>query len=238
MLALSAPGLVEAVEAADGAAHAQGHVHGGQRGHCTQGIAADVAHDGALVLVQGVEQAPVGAAGAHDGGTGGDDVLQSLAGMYRAPQLGGHQVLGELALQGEHVLAQHVQADFPAVVLQEGIQLLHHGQFVHRSSEVQDLLLGQRPHHAQLEHRMAVSKDLLYVLVGGAGGEDAQGTVAAILQAVQWAGLGVLGQLPGALLHHRMAADGVAGHHDILGDVLLIGADGGLHTVAGLHQGL
>ena len=40
------------------------------------------------------------------------------------------------------------------------------------------------------------------------------------------------------VLHHRVAADGVAGHHHVLADVLLIGLHGGLHPVGGLHQGL
>ena len=46
------------------------------------------------------------------------------------------------------------------------------------------------------------------------------------------------GDLPQALLHHGMAGLGVAGHHDVLGPVFLVGLLGGLHPLAGLHDAL
>ena len=51
-------------------------------------------------------------------------------------------------------------------------------------------------------------------------------------------GLRPLGQLPGALLHHRVAALGVAWHHHILGDVLLIGDHFPLRPLRRVHDGL
>ena len=178
----------------------------------------------------------MGAAGAHDRGTGRNGVLQGLAGMYGATQLGGHQVLGELTLQRQHILAPNLQAQLAAVVLDDGVQLLHDHQLVHLAGKVQNQLHRQGVDHAQLEHRHAVSKDLLHILIGGGRGEHAHGG-AAHLHPVKVAGLGKLGELAGALLHHRVTADGVARHHHVLGDVLLIGL---LHLGAlpQLHQGL
>ena len=91
--------------------------------------------------------------------------------------------------------------------------------------------------HPQLEDRGFLPKDLLHILVGGAGGDDAQLGVPH-LNPVQIAGLGVLGQAAHPVLHHRVAADGIARHHYILGDVLLIGTLRPLGPGAGLHDGL
>ena len=237
-LSLSAAGLVEAVEAGDGGAHADGGVDGAEGRHGPQGVAADVPQDRQLVLRQGVEQSPVGAAGAHHRRPGGDGLLQLGSHGGGLTQLGRHQILVELVNGGEHVLACGGQAQGAAVGLNEAVQLLHHRQGVHRGGEVQDQLLRQGPDHAQLQHRISVHADLLHVLVGGGGGDDAQLVVSALLHPVHRGGLRPLHQAAGALLHHRVAALGVAGHHDVLGPVLLVGLLGNVRPLPGVHHGL
>ena len=236
-LTLLAQSLVKAVGGGDGRAHAQCHVHGGQRSHRAQRVAADIAQHGALVLAQGVEQAAVGAAGAHDRGAGRNDVLQSLAGMYFTAQTLGHQILRELAQNGQHVLAGHLQTHGPAGVFHDGVQFLNNHKLLDLGGKVADELLGQGMDHAQLEHGYAVPEHFLYILVGGGGGDDAH-VSAAHLHPVQGGGLSVLGKFCHTLLHEGVAADGVAGHHDVLGDVLLIGLGGDFLTGSGLHHGL
>ena len=123
------------------------------------------------------------------------------------------------------------------MVFDDGVQLLHHHQLVHFGGKVPDELHGQGVGHAQLQHGDGVAEDLLHILIGGGGGDDAH-LGAAHLYPVDGGGLRPLLQLAGALLHKGVAADGVARHHDILGDVLLIGDAGPLHAVMRLHQGL
>ena len=149
-LALFRQGLVEAVDRADGGPHTFAGLNGIQRLVGGQGVAADVAQHRDLVLGQGVEQAAVGTSGAQHGGTAGDVLPQAHPGLAGLAQLFGHETLGELALQRQHVLAQHVQTQGPAVVLDHGVQLLQDQDLVHLGGKVQDLLLGQGVHEAQL----------------------------------------------------------------------------------------
>ena len=100
--ALAAAGLVEAVEAGDGRAHADGGVDGGQGRHRAQGVAADVAQHRQLVLCQGVEETAVGTAGAHDRGPGGNGLLQLHAlSVWGMPSCSATSVLAQLVNAGE-----------------------------------------------------------------------------------------------------------------------------------------
>ena len=92
----TAAGLVEAVEAGDRGTHADGGVDGSQRRYRAQGVAADIAQDRKLVLGQGIEETTVGAAGAHDRGTGRNALLESGTLLIGNPQLLRHSVLIEL----------------------------------------------------------------------------------------------------------------------------------------------
>ena len=123
------------------------------------------------------------------------------------------------------------------MVFDDGVQLLHHHQLVHFGGKVPDELHGQGVGHAQLQHGDGVAEDLLHILIGGGGGDDAH-LGAAHLYAIDGGGLRPLLQLAGALLQKGVAADGVARHHDIFGEVLLIGDAGPLFPHSQLHQGL
>ena len=157
--------------------------------------------------------------------------------MYGPAQPGGHQVLGELPLHRQYILAGHLQALGAAVLLNDGVQLLYHHQLVHLGGEVPDQPDGQGVGHTQLQHGHAVPKDLLDILVAGGGGNDAQAGTAH-LHPIDGSSLRPLPQPAGALLHCGVAADGVARHHHIFGDVLLIGDGLPLLPVGQLHQRL
>ena len=62
--------------------------------------------------------------------------------------------------------------------------------------------------------------------------------VGAVFHPVDFGGLGPGNKVGGPLLHHRMAALGVAGHHNIFGAVLLVGFGGGFGPVRRLHNAL
>ena len=129
--ALLAQGLVEAVDRADGSAHAEGHLDGAQGLDRTQGVAADVAQHRDLVLLKGVEQASVGTSRAHDRRSRGNGFLKAAALRNRLAESLCHQVLGELALDGKQVLAGHFDAELLHKVLDDGIQLFHHYELLH-----------------------------------------------------------------------------------------------------------
>ena len=231
-----AQGLVEAVGGPDGGPHAQAHLNGVERGARRQGIAADVPQHRHLVLGQGVEDAPVGTSGAHDGGTDGDGLVHLDKGPLLSLQDLGQQGLGVLPDEGEIVLPGDLQAHGPAVVLDDGLQLLHHHQLIDLGGEVPDQFFRQGVGHAQLQDAAALPHDLLHVLVGGGVGNDAQPGVPH-LHPVQGGGLGVGLQLLRPGLHDGVPGPGVVRDHDVFGDVLLIGLPGD-GPLPGLHHGL
>ena len=237
LLGLGATDLVEAVDARHRRAHAQHRVNGVEGLGHAQGVAADVTDDGGLVLGQGVEQASVRTARAHDGRTDGDGFVSGNTLGHLHAEHAADEVLGELALHGEEILAVHGKTQSLAVVLNDGIQLLDDHQTVHLGGEVQNQLFGQGIDHTQLEDGSLVSKDLLDVAVAGARADDTDlGTPH--LHAVDGGGLGVLDQGAGTSLHHGMAADGVGGSHDVLLRSLDIGLDGDILSVLYVQQAL
>ncbi len=124
------------------------------------------------------------------------------------------------------------------MVFNKWVELFHYDQLFHRRGEIQDLLFGQRPDHAQLQDRVAVPKDFLHILVAGGGGDDADGVIRPFLGAVEGRLFGEGDQLARAFLDDGVALDGVARHHNVLGDVLFIGLEGGHHPLPRFHQGL
>ena len=228
--------LGEAVGHADGCAHANGGVHGKQRHHGAQSVAADIAGDGELQLVEHGEQSAMGAAGAHDRRTAGQSLIygDSCVG-FEAHGL--HDPgLGKLAQHAGQVLAavRH-DAQHAHVIFDNGIQFFYYIEFFYGGGEILYELGGHGPCHAELQHA-CLRKNFLYILVAGAGADDAGGV--ALFDAVDAALFGVLDELLCALFNDHMAADGVAGAHDVLADVLGVLLEGYLHAVAQFHDGL
>ena len=124
------------------------------------------------------------------------------------------------------------------MLLDEAVQLLNDDELFNRCRKIANLLHRHRPCHAQLEHRVLVAADLLDILVAGRRGDDAHRLVRAVLDAVDLSGLRPCGQVGGALLNDRVAAFGVARHHNVLGAVLLIGLDRGLRALTRLYHTL
>ena len=117
-------GLVPSMEGGNGSTHADAGVNHAQGGGSAQGVAADVPADGDLQPLQGVEQSPVGAAGAEHRRTGRDGHIQAGGGVFFSQNHLANQPLGIFALQGEGILADHIHPDGLAVFFQEGVQLL------------------------------------------------------------------------------------------------------------------
>ena len=121
--------------------------------------------------------------------------------------------------------------------LDEAIQLFHDHQGLYGSGKITDLLLRQRPDHTQLHHRVLVTADLFHILIRGGRSDDTHGAVSTLFNAVDFAGLSPLHQLPGTLFHNGMAQLGIAGHHDVLLGILFVGL-GDLNALTGLHHTL
>ena len=109
------------------------------------------------------------------------------------------------------------------MLLDDGIQLLQDDELIDLGGEVEDLLLRQGVDHTELEDGRLGAEDLAGVLIAGGGGDDAEGAVRAQLDAVEVGLLGEGGQGLHAGLDDGVAGPGVAGDHDVLGDVLDIG---------------
>ena len=236
--ALLTQGFVEAMDGTDGSAHAFAGLNGVKGFIGRQGVAADVAQNGDFVLGQGVEQASVGTSGAEHRGTAGNGLVQRDPWLLHVLELLRHHALGELPHQGHLILADDLQAKGAAVVLDDGVQFFQDDDLIHLGGKVQDLLPGQGIHQAQLQDGGFLPKDLSGVLVAGGGGDDAQGDVLSHLLPVQIGGLREGDKLPGPLLHDGVAGTGVAGDHDVLGNVLHIGTGRGLLPLSGLHDAL
>ena len=170
--AFAAADLIEAVQRADGSAHAEGHFNGAQRRDGTQGITADIAQDSALVLLQCIEEAPVGTAGAHDGRTGRNGVLDGIGAFLLLPEGFRDQVLGEFVDQRQDLLAGDRDAQSADMVLDDGVQFFHDIQFVHFGREIPDQVHRKRIGHTQLQDADSITKDFFNILIGGGGGND------------------------------------------------------------------
>ncbi len=171
------PARTKAVQTGAGGPHRDVQVHGVQGRHDAQGVAADVAVNHALIFRQGVEHAPMGTSGAHNGGTAGNFVFQRDGLLLRPTETAGNDPLGQLVDHGQDVFAADLHADLPAVVLNDGLQLLHHQDLVHLGGKVLDLLHRHRPGQAQLQHAGFVAKDLADILIAGGRGDDADGVL-------------------------------------------------------------
>ena len=260
VFALLAERLVESVDRTDRRAHTERGLNGGQRRDGSQRIAANVAQYRAFVLFERVEQAPVRTARAHHRRTRRNRIVQRLAAVDFHPQFPGNQILRKLPFHGEAVtvliaraalpirqvifLACHHQAQFPAVILNNGVQFFHDYKAVHTVGKVQNPLDRQGVDHAQFQHAGPVAENFFYILVTGRRCNNAKGNFAvrrglrALLNPVQVRGFGERDQLARPLFHNRVAADRVSGHHDIFCDVLLIGPRRGRDPFRRLHNGL
>ena len=179
----------------------------------------------------------MGAAGAEHRGPDGQGPVQLVALGQGAAEGSPDPVLGELAQEAQLIFAQiHPDAQVSKVGLDDGVQLLHHGQLLHLTGEVLDDLLRQGVHQAQLQHA-DLRQGFLHVLVADAGGDDAPGGVAH-LHPVEGTVLAVFPELLGPCLHHHVLGDGVAGGHDVLAGVLHVLPKGRFLPVVELHQAL
>ena len=175
VLSLRASCLVEAVKCRDRSSHADSCVNCEQRSCGAKGVAADVAGNCDLVLAQAVEQASVGTSRTHYRRSYRDIVLQSDKVVLLAKELLSDNRLGELADVAEDLLALNVvHADIAAVLLDDAVKLLDNVDLVVLCGKVLDQLHRERIHHAQLQDRSLVAESLLYILVSGAVGDNAE----------------------------------------------------------------
>ena len=102
------------------------------------------------------------------------------------------------------------------MLLYDGLKLLYHHQTLHPGGKIQDQLFRQRPYHTQLQYMNAVTKHFLYILIGGAGGDDAKIIAISGLVSVDGSSLRIFGQIFHALLYNGMPPDGIGRRHGIL----------------------
>ena len=164
----------------------------------------------------------MGASGAHHRGTGRNRIgkFRPLLRFFAEGLC--HHVLGELVNSRQDIAAGDLQPHGPHLLFDDVIQFLHHHKFLHLGGKVLDELFRQGICHAQFQDAGAVAENLLDVLVGGGGGDDAE-FCAAHLHAVEGGRLRVLPQLFRALLHDGVALFRIPGHHDVFRDVLFVG---------------
>ena len=123
------------------------------------------------------------------------------------------------------------------MALDDAVQLLDDIELVYLGGKVPDDFGGKRIDKSELEHGNAVAEHLLDILIAGAGADNAL-FASAVFHAVKRRGFAVLRKLFGALLHKRMAANGVGRRHDIFLRVLFIGRQRVLLSVTQLHSAL
>ena len=236
-LAGLAADLVEAVHARDRCAHTKHRIHGVERLCHAEGVATDVTDDGDLVFRQGVEETSVGASCTHNGGTDGDLLVGGDTLAHVQTKHAADEVLGELALHGEEVLAVHRKTEGAAMVLDDGIQLFDDHEAVNASGKFLDQGLGQGVDHTQLEDGCLVAKDLLDVAVASTRADDTERGVTHF-HTVEGRRLGICHEAASAGLYLGVAANGVGRSHDELLGVLLVGLDGHVHAILHRDQAL
>ena len=126
-------------------------------------------------------------------------------------------VLVELAVGGDGLLADHRQAEGADLLLDERVELLDHGDPRDLLVQPRDLAVGQRVRHAQLEEPR-LGKGLARVRVGDARGDDAE-VGGAGLEHVERRLLGARAQPLQALEHEPVPQARVLRHHHVLADV-------------------
>ena len=124
--AVNTPGLVKTVKAGDGSAHANGGIHREERRGSAQGIAADVAADHDAQFMQHIEYPSVRQPGHMTGGRIGTSSSKVSKGFSVPEQDLGHNALGKLPDEREHVLAVAGDAQTFDMGLDDGIQLFRH----------------------------------------------------------------------------------------------------------------
>ena len=160
--------------------------------------------------------------GAHYRRTHRKRFLKSAAGLCFLAKRFRNQVLGEFSADGKDILALDLQSERLAVVLHDRIQLFHHDQTVNLRRKVQDQLIRKRIGHTDLQDGYGITEDFRHILIAGGGSDDAK-LCSAHLHTIHPGSLGVFFQKACAFLHDGMSLLRVARHHDILGDVLLVG---------------
>ena len=228
-------GLIPSMERGDGSAHADAGVNHAQGSGRAQGVAADVSADGDLQLFQGIEQSPVGAAGAKHRRTGRDRHIQADGGVFFSQNHLADQPLGVFALKGEGFLTDDFHADGLAVFFQEGIQLFQHVHLIAVMGEALDQLFRQGVNTAQFQVVHLVPQGFLGVLVADAGADHADlGTV--VLHRIDVGGFRPVLLRFHPVFHNDVALFGLAGHHHVFVGVLHIGMQSHLFPVTQFHQ--
>ena len=109
----------------------------------------------------------------HYGRTRRNRVVQLYTASGIETELFSNEILTDLTDAGECLLADNVNADVLAVLLDEAVKLLNNHYLIYRSGKGLDLFYGHRPDHTELEYGVLVTEYLLNVLVGGGGGDEA-----------------------------------------------------------------
>ena len=220
-------GLLHAGGVSDGCTHADGRIHRIKRRERAERIAADIASDRCTKLVERVEYAAVSASGAEHGWARRKRLRRSLQSLRHGDILENlmTESLNTIRIEFEHVhfrlMLDNLDTHCTDLLLKERIKFLDDEQTVHALREGRDKIARERIRPAELQHG-EFRECLLHVLIGDAGGRDAERGVA-LLDAVELRFRGSLGHGLGALLSVEAVSTGEHRHRDRLGDVLLVG---------------
>lgn len=134
--------LVHAVERGDGCAHTDAGVHHAERSHRAERIAADIAADIDLELLEGIEQTSVRTSGAKYGWTRGNVYICLEISILFTKDNFLYHALRILAEKRELLFADNVYSELAAVIFYVRIKLLDDIDFLAFCRKVADYLSG------------------------------------------------------------------------------------------------
>lgn len=158
-------GLVHAVKRGDRCAHAYAGVHHTERRHRAERVAADIAADIDLELLEGIEQTSVRASGAEHGRTRGNIYIRLEITVFFTENDLLYHALRILAQECKLLLTDNIYSELAAVILYVGVELFNDIDFFALCGKVAEQLLGQRIEAAELEIRSLVAEGFLGVLI-------------------------------------------------------------------------
>ena len=217
----------------NGSTHADDAVQTVIRGLRAHGVAADVAAHAKSHARKRIKHRSVRAPGAENGRPA--RYIDRLAKAARRGFLPvvrlAHRECPQLALVRKKLLAPAGYPEGLDIILDEGLQLLHHNDLAHVGGKFFDQLRGKRVRERQLQHRN-VLKYVHHVLVADAGGDDARlsAAVRGVIHGVRNDARGNIRRRslkpPLPLVHVFMALLGHGRHHAVFHDILGISLRG------------
>ena len=211
-------GFVHAVKRGDRCAHAYAGVHHAERRHRAERVAADIAADIDLELLEGIEQTSVRASGAEHGRTRGNIYIRLEITVFFTENDLLYHALRILAQECKLLLTDNIYSDLAAVILYVGVELFNDIDFFALCGKVAEQLLGQWIEAAELEIRSLVAEGFLGVLICNSACDNADFFVVVFYLVdaeVNRFALAPCGKSLGSLLDYNVLFLCHSGHHNV-----------------------